>query len=215
MEVFFSAATDEWVGGVDGDSLLTIEFSFKLLPINFPLLLCIRVRKRCRDGPVHTPRGSQTFVNLQPPADIFLCFWNWRVQMPKIRSVPGSLQVERLLTCCLEIYIHIVHYPPPTPIRPVEGSWRICGSVGEFVGLCKRPRKMFSDKLFRIPQSLLGRASSHAHPLFPSISQSLFQRALFSLCVFAHSHSHPATVSFTLPPMDPVLGQAVFDNGGN
>lgn len=133
MEVFFSTATDEWVGGVDAGSLLTIEFSFKLLPINFPLLLCIRVRMRCRDGPVHTPRGSQTFVNLQPPADIFLCFWNWKVQMTKIRSVPGSLQVERLLTCCLEIYIHSALHPPnPTCKRLMEDlwvCWRICGSV--------------------------------------------------------------------------------------
>lgn len=31
----FPAATDEWAGGVDARLLLTIEFSFKLLPINF------------------------------------------------------------------------------------------------------------------------------------------------------------------------------------
>lgn len=31
----FSAATDEWAGRVDARTLLTIEFSFKLPPINF------------------------------------------------------------------------------------------------------------------------------------------------------------------------------------
>lgn len=53
-------------------------------------------------------------------------------------------------------------------------------------------------------------------PLFSSISQSLFQCALFSiLCLCSLSCSYAATLSFTLPEMGPVLGQAVFDNGGN
>lgn len=55
-----------------------------------------------------------------------------------------------------------------------------------------------------------------SHPLFSSISQSLFQHALFSpLCLRSLSLSYPATLSFILPEMDPVLGQAVSDNGGN
>lgn len=123
-------------------------------------------------------------------------------------SKPRSLQLKWVVSCPLHTSAYVLftnlHSVLP-PIRPIEGSGRICGYVGGFVGLCKRPRKMFSDKLFRIPQSLLGRASYHAawcitrsrclfpslclsHPCFSSISQSLFQHALFSLCVFARSH---------------------------
>lgn len=138
----------------------------------------------------------------------------------------------RLLMCCLWIYIHTVHYRPPH-IRPIDSTRRICGSVRGFVGLCKRPRKMFSDKLFSIPQSLLGRALYHAAwcitrsrclfaslylshpPLFLHLSITLsacpFFPSVFSLSLPRYS----ATLSFTLPEMDPVLGQAVSDNGSN
>lgn len=151
-------------------------------------------------------------------------------------SKQGSLQLKWVVSCPLHtsayaLFMNLHSHRVLPPIRPI-GSGRICGSVGGFVGLCKRPRKMFSDKLFRIPQSLLGRASYHAawcitrsrclfpslylsYRLFSSISQSLFQRAPFSLCLRLLSRSYPATLSFTLPEMDPVLGQAVSDNGGN
>ena len=97
---------------------------------------------------------------------------------------------------------HTVHYSQPCLKR----------AQGGFVGLWKGPRKMFSDKLFTIPQSLLGRVLHRAvwritpSPslslslslflslslslslslclalLFPSITHSLFQCAL-SVCV--------------------------------
>lgn len=95
-----------------------------------------------------------------------------------------------------------------TPPPPIDSAGRICGSVGGFVGLCKRPRKMFSDKLFSIPQSLLGRALhhaawcitrsrclfpslylSHTHPLFLHLSITL------SACPFSLSSSLALTFS--------------------
>lgn len=64
---------------------------------------------------------------------------------------------------------------------------------GGFVGLCKRPRKMFSDKLFTIPQSLLGRVLHRAATHY----------ALHLHCVsFARSPSRPPLFlhhSLTLP----------------
>lgn len=99
-------------------------------------------------------------------------------------SKPGSLQLKWVVSCPLHtsayaLFMNLHSHRVLPPIRPI-GSGRICGSVGGFVGLCKRPRKMFSDKLFRIPQSLLGRASYHAawcitrsRCLFPSLSLSL------------------------------------------
>lgn len=101
--------------------------------------------------------------------------------MPKILSKPGSLQIQWVVSCPLHasayaLFMNLHSHRGLPAIRPIEGSGRICGSVGGFVGLCKRPRKMFSDKLFRVPQSLLGRASYHAawcitrsQCLFPSL----------------------------------------------
>lgn len=76
MYLFFSAATDEWVGGVDAGSLLTIEFSFELLPINF---LFRPAHERGRDAETGQCTCDEVhgFLSpLQPPdqqfADIFV-----------------------------------------------------------------------------------------------------------------------------------------------
>lgn len=166
----------------------------------FSLLLCIRARTRCRDGPVHVRWGSQVSVTASASTSAvwwYLCFWKYRARMPKIMA---NLPLKRVFSCPLHASVLLMnlHSHRELPPRPIDSSGRICRSVGGFVGLCKRPRKMFSDKLFSIPQSLLGRALHHAawcithsrclfaslylsHPLlFPSISQSLFQHALFA-----------------------------------
>ena len=97
-----------------------------------------------------------------------------------------------ILLQCSQTLTHTVHYLQPWLKR----------AQGGFVSLWKGPRKMFSDKLFTIPQSLLGRVLHRAawritHPpslplsppvspssLLPIITHSLFQCALFPLCVF-------------------------------
>lgn len=157
--------------------------------------------------------------------------------MAEITSKPGSLQREWAISCPLHasayaLYMNLHSHRVLPPIRPIEGSGRFCRSVAGFVGLCKRPRKMFSDKLFRIPQSLLGRASYHAAwcitrsrclfpslpvspPSFPPFLNHSFRCPFSPLCLCSLSLSYPTTLSFTLPEMDPVLGQAVSDNGGN
>lgn len=48
----FSAATDEWARGVDARMLLTIEFSFILLPINAPVATTFE-QGRDTDGPLN------------------------------------------------------------------------------------------------------------------------------------------------------------------
>lgn len=57
----FSAATDEWARGVDARMLLTIEFSFILLPINAPLATTFE-QGRDTDGPLNLGRGSKISV---------------------------------------------------------------------------------------------------------------------------------------------------------
>lgn len=70
---------------------------------------------------------------------------------------------------------------------------RLKRAQGGFVSLWKGPRKMFSDKLFTIPQSLLGRVLHHTvWHITPSLSPSLFapdSASLFPSLTHTITHS--------------------------
>lgn len=86
MQLFLSAATDEWVGGVDAGSLLTIEFSFELLPINFLFCSAYERGRDAATGQCTCDEVHGFLSPLQPPdqqfGDIFV-YGNIERRRPK------------------------------------------------------------------------------------------------------------------------------------
>lgn len=86
-------------------------------------------------------------------------------------------------------YTERVHYIWLPPLKRAQGG---------FVGLWKGPRKMFSDKLFTVPQSLLGRVLHRTvWRITPSsLCLSLCLSLSLSLCCPPPSLSHSFNVPF-------------------
>lgn len=159
--------------------------------------------------------------------------------MPKIMSKTGISSAEMShFPSSPYVYLCVVYERTFTQhITPPSDLWK---AQGGFVGLledlwvsAKDQEKCFlinysgshnpfwAERRITLRDALRLRGVSFPLPacLTPSFPPSLNHSSsvpfLPPLRLRSLSLSYPVTLSFTLPEMDPVLGQAVCDNGGN